>query len=275
MMKGEAQAVPYAYASNQISGLTITYQGGGLLVPGSISGATQSVNDSASYGAFAGSIYSTGGAVGTALDINQAYSGPGPAPASSFVALGAGSFVGTRSDAGITAGSAVSGGVDVNTVVEGQGNQIGNSQAGNSALISFNVTGTGQALEFSFTDIIALTAMTGVNPGEFASADISNQIKITDALGHQVDLFSPTSINTQVSSSGGVASFIGPITYDFTGANALVSSVLTDQAFYTVSLTTQLRQNIAPGRPIPEPMTLALMGTGLLGLGMLRRRRST
>lgn len=88
---GIVRATPYAFASNDITGLTITYSDGSSLAP---SGAITSIGDSAQFNGFSPSAFVNAGPLGNALTINQAYSGPGPTPAASFTPVGAGNFTG-------------------------------------------------------------------------------------------------------------------------------------------------------------------------------------
>ena len=112
-----AHATPYAFASNNITGLTITFAGGAPLT--NVTSATTNISDSAQFGVFGISGFQNVGLVGNALTINQAYSGPGPAPSAGITPVGPGNFTGTRANAAIGAGSAATGGVTVQNVAEG------------------------------------------------------------------------------------------------------------------------------------------------------------
>ena len=244
-----ANATPYAFSSNVISGLTITNADGTSITAQT---ATTTISDSAQFDGYAISGYQAPGLVGSASSIQQAYSGPGPAPAASYTALGAGSFIGTRSNASILAGSASSGGVGVRNVAEGYGGALGNSGATDNASISFTVVGTGQALKVSFNDLIAMIASTAALPGETANSSIQNNFSIT-AAGSSTPLFSsaPADINRQISSAAGVptSNTVGPTTL----TESLTTPVLTAGTSYNIALTSTASETILPGTAVPVP----------------------
>ncbi len=267
-----AHATPYAYASNQITNLTLTLQGGGSISPTT---ATTSISDSAQFSSSAISAFQNSGVVGNALTIQQAFSGTGSAPAATYSPQGPGSFTGARSDASIGAGSASSGGIAVSNVAEASGNGLGNSVGTNNAAISFSLVGTGQAVALSFNDLVQLTASTAALTGETANAAIQNNFSIT-ANGSTSPLatFSPTELNRQIASVAGVppSNNVGPTSY----AESFVSPVLLAGVTYNIALTSTASETIQPGvARTPEPASLALVGTGLCALGLLRRRKAS
>ncbi len=267
-----ANAAPYAFASNQITGLTLTFVGGGSISPTT---ATTSISDSAQFDGYAPAAFQGLGVVGAALSIPQAYAGPGPAPAATFTPQGPGTFTGARANAAIGAGTAATG-VTVSNVAGASGNALGNSVGTNNAAISFQVTGTGQALVLNFSDLVQLIAQTAALTGESANSAIQNNFSITAAGSTTpVATFSPSELNRQISSVRGVPANnnVGPTTYQET----FTSPVLTGGTTYNIALTSTASETIQPGtpNPVPEPASLAVLTAALSAFGLIRRRKAS
>lgn len=263
-----AHATPYAFASNQISGLRFTSSTGTLPT---LSSSQTNIADNAIFGAFPVSGFQAVAPVNSASTINQAYSGPGPTPAAIYTAVGPGNFTGSRADAAI--GALGPTGSSVMNVAEGFGNAVGNSQGSNAATITFTVVGSGQAITLSGMDAFALTASTANLTNETATAAIGNTFTVTPQ-GGTSPIFTgqPSAINTSVSSQAGVppsSSNSGNFAISFT------TPTLLDGVTYNISLTSVSFEKINPGttRPVPEPASIAILGVGLLGLGLTFRRK--
>ena len=270
-----AEAAAYAFAANRITGLTVTFLGGGS--PPTISNATTSVTDSANFTGFPGVTFSNPNIdVGLANNIPMATAGTGSfGGENNFSPVGPGIFNGTRSDASIGAGNASSGGVSVSNVAEGYATSgSGQAQSGNQATIQFTILGTGQQVRIAGVNEIQLIATAGL--GETANAAIGNSASVrcvppppgppaTSCVPVPIpNSFGPDELNVTIG-----AGSIGPTAIPF----EFITGVLTAGQLYTLALSSQAIVTIA-ANAVPEPVSLALLGAGLLGLAAVRFRRN-
>ena len=272
----DAQAA-YAYASNQITSLTVTYQGGGLIAP---SFATSTVNNSATFHntiVYPSMSDSNNANIGTTNNIIQATSGnitaTPPAENTWTQAMVSPALYGARSDAWADNGSPIlGGGIALSNVGEAQSqpfsNDSGSGQAGFSMTISFQVVGNGRPLEISFDDLYQLAANSVLN--QTATASIANSFSINGSDVQWTE--SPLAVNTTLATANGNPPSVanGPTLVNI----HLTTPFLTPGVSYTVSMQSQAIAAIsATNQDIPEPATLTLLGASMLGLGMVGRRR--
>jgi hypothetical protein len=136
---------------------------------------------------------------------------------------------------------------------------IGNNTSSNNS--GYNSGNNGGALSFSTT-----FSMAGLNP---STAQISGQWTVDDA--GELEL-NGNIISTLGSGNwGSLFSFSAPSS-DFVAGSNTLTVVLTDSDNTWEGTQVQITSATADAA-VPEPLSLAMFGTGLAGLGLLRRRR--
>ena len=288
----QAHAIPYAYASNVDSGFTITsVLGGTYTALQNTAVFTTSNAITSSYFATPPStlVSTTGNTISDAAQVQV----PGGVAENFFgQAYKAAAVNSLRADSLDGAFSGGGGNVAETRLVTGP---TGASTSGFGKLNSTNTStigvsvGAGTVLQVTFNVTPGLEASTSALIGESATATIASSVSITRLDGTTVFSFVPTgnllgdvtggtavsdpfSLNRTISSTSGTPAdnTFFPGSGTFTANTGPLSA-----GFYNIVIgqSSTVNATIGAATPTPEPVSLAILGAGLVGLGVLRRKR--
>lgn len=285
MGTGTARAVPsYAYADLHFQNFFLTglVNSSGAPLPGiTLTSSSVTSIDSANYPGALSASNSAGGGLATGTDATQATSGPGSFPSENtftqaLLPANALTPAGTRGDVQTT--GSLAGGVTSNLVSEGKLSDGGVAASSSGMSVSIGVTTSAvTTINLTFAASSALAAQIG-QALDSATASVNTEFRVYDAT---------TNSYRSITDNINAANSSNDIRPSALNANAsttdplVIRNVTTPLTAYSYTATLPAGQNFLitftdgtqVQEVVPEPLTLSIFGSGLVALGVIRRRR--
>jgi len=154
----------------------------------------------------------------------------------------------------------------------------GTSQTNNNLAASWTFSGVGGVLDFSFNlrTYLEVYLDNGSIQPTFANANYTVNFKITDLSNFGTTVLSQSFSGTQSASAplaNGLPLLAGANGWGQAKSQNIVFSTASLNAAHKYQLTASINTTV-DATVVPEPSILALVGTGLLGLGFTRKQRA-